>query len=226
MAIDVLHTFVMGVFINLQRGGSLVAYPDAAVYGTMLLHWGLIKLARHVEAGYKSGDLVDEVNILLGAMDIEQKHWVTHSAVVLMCFHLAMGDTFVKRLILRIIKPWCYWGDVGNKAPLLSEDLFVVLLAIAEELYPDVEQFFEALVEAFPEGFEPGINPASVDSLCRTAKPKKVAEVCRRASEIYDKCADRAGLVMEVYNNDKQEHLRGEVSCGVASKRPSTRGFI
>ena len=141
MAIDVLHTFVMGVFINLQRGGSLVAYPDAAVYGTMLLHWGLIKLARHVEAGYKSGDLVDNVNILLGAMDIAQKHFVTHSAVVLMCFHLAMGDTFVKRLILRIINPWCKWGYAGNKAPLLSEDLLVVLLAIAEEIEADAEQW-------------------------------------------------------------------------------------
>ena len=226
MAIDVLHTFVMGVLINLQRGGSLVAFPDAAVYGTMLLHWGLIKLAQHVEAGYKSGDLVDNVNILLGAMGIEQKHYATHSAVVLMCFHLAMGDTFVKRLILRIIKPWCYWGDVGNKAPLLSEDLLVVLLAIAEELDADVEQFFEALDEAFPEGFEPGINPASVDSLCRAANPKKVAEVCRLALVIKDNCVDCAELVMEVYNNHKQQNLLGEVSCRVASKRPSTRGVI
>ena len=191
-----------------------------------MLHWGLIKLARHLEAGYKSGDFVDNVNILLGAMGIEQQHYATHSAVVLMCFHLAMGDTFVKRLILRIINPWCYYGYVGNKAPLLSEDLLVVLLAIAEELDADVEQFFEALAEAFPEGLEPGIDPASVDSLCSAANPKKVAEVCRLAHEIYDKCADRAVLVMEVYDNDKQEGLRGEVSCGVASKRPSTRGVI
>ena len=135
----------------------------------MLLHWGLIKLARHVDEGYKSGDFVDNINILLGAMGIEQKHFVTHSAVVLVCFHLAMGDTFVKRLILRILKPWCYYGHAGNIAPSLSEDLFVVLLAIAEELDADVEQFFEALAEAFREGFEPGINPASVDSLCSAA---------------------------------------------------------
>ena len=191
-----------------------------------MLHWGLIKLARHVEAGYKSGDLVDNVNILLGAMGIEQKHYATHSTVVLMCFHLAMGDTFVKRLILRIIKPWCYYGYVGNKAALLSEDLLVVLLAIAEELDADVEQFFEALAEAFPEGLEPGIDPASVDSLCQAAVPKKVAEVCRLACVLKDKCVNRVELVMEVYNNDKQEDLRGEVSCGVASKRPSTRGVI
>ena len=191
-----------------------------------MVHWGLIKLARHVEAGYKSGDLVDNVNILLGAMGIEQKHFATHSAVVLVCFHLAMGDTFVKRLILRIIKPWCYWGDVGNKAPLLSEDLLVVLLAIAEELEADVEQFFEALVEAFPEGFEPGINPASVDSLCRNVDQAAVTEVCRRARELYDKCADRVELVMEVYDNEGQQKLLREVSCGVASKRPSTCGVI
>ena len=191
-----------------------------------MLHWGLIKLARHVEAGYKSGDLVDEVNILLGAMDIEQKHWVTHSAVVLMCFHLAMGDTFVKRLILRIINPWCKWGYAGNKAPLLSEDLLVVLLAIAEEIEADVEQFFEALAEAFPEGLEPGIDPASVDSLCRSVDQAAVTEVCRRACVLKDKCVKRAELVMEVYNNGEQQNLLGEVSCRVASKRPSTRGVI
>ena len=191
-----------------------------------MLHWGLIKLARHVDEGYKSGDFVDNINILLGAMGIEQKHFVTHSAVVLVCFHLAMGDTFVKRLILRILKPWCYYGHAGNIAPSLSEDLFVVLLAIAEELDADVEQFFEALAEAFPEGFEPGINPASVDSLCSAAASKKVAEVCRLACVIKDKCVDRAVLVMEVYNNDKQQNLLGEVSCRVASKRPSTRGVI
>ena len=189
-----------------------------------MLHWGLIKLSRHVEAGYKSGDLVDNVNILLGAMGIEQKHFATHSAVVLMCFHLAMGDTFTKRLILRIIKPWCYWGDVGNKAPLLSEDLFVVLLAIAEELDADVEQFFEALAEAFPEGFEPGVDPASVDSLCRSVDRAAVTEVCRLACVLKDKCKNRAELVMEVYCNDEQQELLGEVSCGVASKRPSSCG--
>jgi hypothetical protein len=115
---------------------------------------------------------------------------------------------------------------VGNIAPSLSEDLFVVLLAIAEELDADVEQFFEALAEAFPEGFELGINPASIDSLCRAADAKKVAEVCRSAREIYDKCADRAVLVMEVYNNGEQQNLLGEVSCRVASKRPSSCGVI
>lgn len=192
----------------------------------MLVHWGLIKLARHVDKGYKSGDFVDNINILLGAMGIERPHFATHSSVVLMCFHLAMGDTFVKRLILRIINAWCYYGYVGNIAPSLSEDLFVVLLAIAEELDDEVEQFFEALYRAFPEGLEPGADPASVDSLCRSVDQVAVTEVCRLACVLKGKCFDRAGLVMEVYNNDKQENLRGEVSCGVASKRPSTRGVI
>ena len=106
IALKALHMFVMGVFINYLDSPETVT--DVAIaYAKMLVHFGFYQVARNVNDGFKFGERIEKINILLACMKIERKHFYTPTALVLVCAHLVLGDKLTMFLILRIIKVSC-----------------------------------------------------------------------------------------------------------------------
>ena len=107
IALQVLHMFVMGIFISYLDSPETVTHV-AIAYAKMLVHFGFYQVARNVNGGFKFGERIEKINILLACMKIERTHFYTPSALVLVCTHLVLGDKLTMFLILRIIKVSCF----------------------------------------------------------------------------------------------------------------------
>ncbi|CAH0376137.1 unnamed protein product [Pelagomonas calceolata] len=210
LALQAFHLFVMGIFIKYLDSPETVTHV-AIAYAKMLVHFGFYQVARNVNDGFKSGERIEKINILLACMKIERKYFYTPTALVLVCAHLVLGDKLTMFLILRIIKAWCYWGGAGNIAPSRSPDLLKVLLYIAEDIDPLVKEFFVA----WPAG-----------QLVETADQRRVSAAYYLAQAIRMKCEHYDGLVAIAWNDAEQQKVMKDVMDDMHEQQSSKPAFL